>query len=35
MAGLFAYMIIYETRHRERPYRARWWLQAEIEKRDE
>jgi hypothetical protein len=30
MAGLFAYMILYEVRHRARPYQARWWLQAEI-----
>ncbi len=30
MAGLFAYMIVYEVRHRGRRYQARWWLQAEI-----
>lgn len=26
MAGLFAYMIIYEIRHRARPYDQGWWL---------
>ena len=31
MAGLFTYMIIYEVRHRERPYRAGWWLRTEID----
>jgi hypothetical protein len=31
MAGLFSYMIVYEIRHRGRPYRAEWWLQAEID----
>jgi hypothetical protein len=30
MAGLFAYMIVYEVRHRGRPYQVGWWLQAEI-----
>lgn len=30
MAGLFAYMIVYEVRYRRRPYRPGWWLQAEI-----
>lgn len=35
MAGLFAYMIVYELRHRQRPYRAGWWLQAQVEKRAE
>ncbi|MCP4544473.1 MAG: CPBP family intramembrane metalloprotease [Chloroflexi bacterium] len=30
MIGLFAYMITYEIRHRERPYRAGWWLQTEV-----
>jgi hypothetical protein len=32
MAGLFAYMIVYELRHRGRSYRAGWWLQTAIEK---
>jgi hypothetical protein len=32
MAGLFAYMIVYRMRHRERPYRTGWWLQTEIER---
>ena len=31
MAGLFSYMIVYRLRHRERPYRAEWWLRTEIE----
>lgn len=31
VAGLFVYMIVYEARHRERPYRAAWWLQTKIE----
>jgi hypothetical protein len=31
MAGLFAYMIIYEIRHRERAYREGWWLQTRID----
>jgi membrane protease YdiL (CAAX protease family) len=31
MAGLFAYMIVYEVRHRDRPYRDGWWLRTEIE----
>jgi hypothetical protein len=31
MAGLFAYVIVYEIRHRGRPYRAGWWLQVEID----
>jgi hypothetical protein len=31
IAGLFAYMIVYELRHRERLYRTQWWLQTEIE----
>jgi len=31
VSGLFAYMIVYELRHRERPYRTKWWLQTEIE----
>jgi hypothetical protein len=31
MAGLVAYMTTYEVRHRQRPYRAGWWLRAEIE----
>ena len=35
MAGLFAYMIVYELRHRGRPYRAGWWLQTQIEARAE
>lgn len=26
MTGLFAYMIVYELRHRERPYAGGWWL---------
>lgn len=30
MTGLFAYMIVYEVRHRARPYQVGWWLQAEI-----
>jgi len=29
--GLFAYMIVYELRHRGRLYRTKWWLQTEIE----
>jgi hypothetical protein len=33
MAGLFTYMIIYEIRRRGRPYRAGWWLRAEIDTR--
>jgi hypothetical protein len=33
MAGLFAYMIVYEIRHRGRPYRDGWWLRAEIDAR--
>jgi hypothetical protein len=32
MTGLFAYMIVYEVRHRARPYLAGYWLQTEIEK---
>lgn len=35
MGGLFAYMVVYELRHRGRPYRAGWWLQTQIEKRGE
>ena len=35
MAGLFAYMIVYELRHRGRAYRAGWWLQTQIEDRAE
>jgi hypothetical protein len=31
MISLFTYMIVYEIRHRERPYRAGWWLQTEID----
>jgi len=34
IAGLFAYMIVYELRHRERPYRTQWWLQTEIESQE-
>jgi membrane protease YdiL (CAAX protease family) len=30
LAGFFAYMIVYEVRHRGRPYQAKWWLQTEI-----
>jgi len=33
MAGLFAYMIVYEVRQRGRPYRAEWWLRTEIGER--
>jgi len=28
MSGLFAYMIVYELRHRSRLYAAGWWLRA-------
>ena len=31
MSALFGYMVVYEMRHRERPYQAGWWLQTEIE----
>lgn len=31
LSALFAYMVVYEIRHRDRPYRAGWWLQTEIE----
>ena len=31
VSGLFAYMIVYELRHRGRLYRTKWWLQTEIE----
>jgi len=31
MAGLFAYMSVYEVRHKARPYHAGWWMAAEIE----
>ena len=34
IAGLFAYMIVYELRHRERLYRTQWWLQTEIESQE-
>jgi predicted Rdx family selenoprotein len=30
MTGFFAYMIVYQVRHRGRPYRAGWWLRTEI-----
>jgi hypothetical protein len=30
MTGFFAYVIVYQVRHRGRPYRAGWWLQTEI-----
>jgi hypothetical protein len=30
-AGLFAYMVVYEIRHRGRPYRDGWWLRIEID----
>lgn len=30
MVGLFAYMIVYEIRHRARPYAAGWWLQVKM-----
>jgi hypothetical protein len=30
VSGLFAYMIVYELRHRGRLYQTKWWLQAEI-----
>ncbi len=29
MGGLFTYMIVYELRHRERPYNRDWWLRVE------
>jgi hypothetical protein len=32
MTGLFAYMIIYELRHRDRPYREGWWLTTVIDR---
>lgn len=28
--SLFSYMIVYELRHRARPYKAGWWLQTAI-----
>ncbi len=31
MTGLFAYMIVYEIRHRDRPYNRGFWLQTEID----
>jgi membrane protease YdiL (CAAX protease family) len=31
VSGLFAYMIVYELRHRGRLYRTKWWLQTKIE----
>jgi hypothetical protein len=31
MTGLFAYMIVYEIRHQERPYNRDWWLQMASE----
>ena len=31
MAELFAYMIVYEIRHKDRTYRKRWWLQTRID----
>jgi hypothetical protein len=34
LAGFFAYMIVYHRRHRGRPYRAEWWLQAHIAARE-
>ncbi len=30
VSGLFAYMIVYELRHRGRLYQTKWWLQTEI-----
>jgi hypothetical protein len=32
MTGLFAYMIVYEVRHRGRPRRAGFWLQTKIDR---
>jgi hypothetical protein len=32
MTVLFAYMIVYEIRHRSRPYNTGWWLQTEIDR---
>ncbi len=32
MTGLFAYMIVYEIRHRDRPYNRGFWLQTEIDR---
>ena len=31
MAGLLAYMVVYEARHRARPYQVGWWMRAEID----
>jgi hypothetical protein len=33
MTGLFAYMIVYEIRHRDRPYNRGFWLQTEIDRK--
>jgi membrane protease YdiL (CAAX protease family) len=30
LTGFFVYMIVFHLRHRDRPYRAGWWLQAEL-----
>jgi hypothetical protein len=32
MTGLFAYMIVYEIRHRDRPYNRGFWLQTGIDR---
>jgi len=32
MAGLLAYMVVYELRHRGRPYRDGWWLRVHIDR---
>jgi membrane protease YdiL (CAAX protease family) len=32
MTGFFSYMIIYELRHRDRPYREGWWLKTIIDR---
>ena len=32
MTGLFAYMITYEIRHKERPYNRDWWLRVASDK---
>jgi hypothetical protein len=32
MVVLFAYMVAYHIRHRDRPYQADWWLQMKIDR---
>jgi hypothetical protein len=34
MTGLFTYMIVYELRHRDRPYAGGWWLTLDFAEPD-